>query len=432
MNEDFLQFVWRTLSFRHTHLKTRDRQMLKILDPGIQNTDQGPDFLDARLRIGAHEWCGHVEVHIHGDEWFRHGHHRDPMYNTTILHVVFEKGKLPAVRLDGTKVPEVWIGTLLDAGVRQRYDALRKNMGDIPCQSLLGTVPPEFVKPWLEKLARDRLFVKSEDIRVRLKESKWDWGQIYFEQLGAYFGGNLNAESFRSIIRQIPFVRIRRHHERKELIEALLLGTAGYLSRKVLLHPYEQMLREEWNYLQSLYKIEVLQDIPLKYMRMRPSAFPEIRLAQLSDFLHRYPEPGMFLEPEAWQKLLSHPLSASAYFTDHVRFAQVSDSPRLKSTGPEFLRLLIINVLLPFTHAMQWEHGHKQLKDDVWFFYHSLIPEQNRITRLFHQSGVEAEDACEAQGIIHLYKNYCLKKRCLDCAIGKYLMTGGRISVQDI
>jgi radical SAM protein with 4Fe4S-binding SPASM domain len=57
-----------------------------------------------------------------------------------------------------------------------------------------------------------------------------------------------------------------------------------------------------------------------------------------------------------------------------------------------------------------------------------LPPEKNRITRLFEQSGLKAGSATEAQAQIQLYKQYCLNKKCLNCAIGKYCIGGGDIN----
>jgi len=52
MREDFLQYIWQFRYFNHQRLATESGHALEILSPGRWNRDQGPDFRDARIRIG--------------------------------------------------------------------------------------------------------------------------------------------------------------------------------------------------------------------------------------------------------------------------------------------------------------------------------------------------------------------------------------------
>lgn len=424
MTEDFLQFAWKTLSFRTNHLRTRNQESVRILDPGMWNFDQGPDFLNARIKIGKVELHGHVEIHIHGDEWYRHGHHKDPMYAGTILHVVYEKSRESAMRLDGTKIPELVIGSVLDPAVWQRFESLRKNMGDIPCKSLIQTVPAPVWNSWLEVLARERLLMKSDVIRNQVRQYNFDWGHSYFMALSAYFGGTLNRDSFVLLAKQIPFRLILKHHTQVQVLETLLLGTAGFLNYRDLHHPYELGLKGEWAFLQNKYGLEPLVNLPIRYMRMRPAAFPEIRLSQMADFLHQFPEPGLFTDVSSFSGLIKSRIQASEYWSTHIRMGEPSAQPRPRIAGEEFIRLLVINVLLPFVRALQTEQGKTGIPESAWSFYHALPPEKNRITRIFESCGLAAEDAPSSQAQIQLYKQYCLKRNCLKCAVGKYLIAG--------
>src|SRR5690348_16902519 len=89
MNEKLLQFIWRYQHFDKRELLLTDGQLLEIIFPGIFNTSQGPDFLEARIKVGDTKWFGHVELHVNATDWKKHAHDLDKNYDNVILHVVW-------------------------------------------------------------------------------------------------------------------------------------------------------------------------------------------------------------------------------------------------------------------------------------------------------------------------------------------------------
>ena len=87
MREEFLHFIWLYQLFDHSRLKTEEGEILLILQPGIHNTHSGPDFSEARIRIGENVWVGHVEIHIKSSDWYAHNHHLDNAYKNVVLHL---------------------------------------------------------------------------------------------------------------------------------------------------------------------------------------------------------------------------------------------------------------------------------------------------------------------------------------------------------
>ncbi|RYF98741.1 MAG: DUF2851 family protein [Chitinophagaceae bacterium] len=45
-----------------------------MIFPGTLNTNQGPDFKDAKIKIGSTLLAGSVELHINASDWQKHGH----------------------------------------------------------------------------------------------------------------------------------------------------------------------------------------------------------------------------------------------------------------------------------------------------------------------------------------------------------------------
>jgi len=54
--EDFLHYVWKFRLFDRVNLQTNDGEELEILSAGLHNSNSGPDFHNARIRIGDTVW----------------------------------------------------------------------------------------------------------------------------------------------------------------------------------------------------------------------------------------------------------------------------------------------------------------------------------------------------------------------------------------
>ena len=94
---------------------------MEVLDPGLINRDAGPDFFNAKIKIGGVLWVGNVELHRRASDWFRHGHERDPAYAGVILHVVeVEDALIP--RPDGELIPQLILK--VPPHVEENYRAL--------------------------------------------------------------------------------------------------------------------------------------------------------------------------------------------------------------------------------------------------------------------------------------------------------------------
>ena len=77
-------------------MTTVSGERIDIIDPGLINTGSGPDFFNAKIRIGERMWAGNVEIHVRASDWRRHGHSTDRAYDSVILHVVgVDDARLP-------------------------------------------------------------------------------------------------------------------------------------------------------------------------------------------------------------------------------------------------------------------------------------------------------------------------------------------------
>ena len=90
MNEAFLFFAWKFRLFSNFPLHTISGETIEIVKPGELNTDAGPDFFNARVKIGDTLWAGNIEMHLKASDWLKHGHQKNNAYHNIILHVVYE------------------------------------------------------------------------------------------------------------------------------------------------------------------------------------------------------------------------------------------------------------------------------------------------------------------------------------------------------
>src|SRR5687768_3525230 len=90
MNEKLLQFIWLYQYYHASDLRSISGESIEVVHPGQLNNNQGPDFLNARIRVDGMLLVGSVELHLKTSLWRLHGHEPDPFYRNVILHVVLD------------------------------------------------------------------------------------------------------------------------------------------------------------------------------------------------------------------------------------------------------------------------------------------------------------------------------------------------------
>ena len=124
--EAFLHYIWQHQYLQPSRLRTVDGQPVSVHFPGWLNSDAGPDFHQARIRIGDIEWTGSVEIHIRSSDFERHQHQTDDAYGNVILHVVWRTDK-QVFRPDGTPLPEAELHHAVDPQLIKRYASLTES-----------------------------------------------------------------------------------------------------------------------------------------------------------------------------------------------------------------------------------------------------------------------------------------------------------------
>ena len=170
--EALLHYVWQHRQFSPKPLTTTQGEAVEVIDVGLHNTDAGPDFFNAKLRIGTQLWVGNVEIHLRSSDWFRHQHEKDKHYDNVILHVVGE-ADVEVTTMSGRKLPQLVIE--VPQYVTDNYYELMAEDAYPPCYRLLSSLPLFEVHSWLSALTIERLQQKTERIDRWLTETRFDW-----------------------------------------------------------------------------------------------------------------------------------------------------------------------------------------------------------------------------------------------------------------
>src|SRR5687767_1363412 len=348
MQEQLLHFIWQRKLFNHTALQTTEGQPVEILHPGFANQDQGPDFLQSRIRIGDHIWAGHVEIHVSSSSWYVHTHDTDPHYNNVILHVVWEEDQ-PVISLEGVRIPCIELHSRVEKDLLLRYNHLMENSGWIPCEDELVNVPDIIKTSWLDRLMSERLEYKTGYIRQVLERCGNDYEQAFFVMLARHMGAPANSDAMENLALKIPLQILRKHGDRIDQIESILFGVAG-MSGKENGTGYPLELKKEFDFLKSKYGLSVIPALQWKFLRMRPAHFPTIRIAQLAVIISQTTHFISLLTKEIgtteWIKLFSVKPD-NAYWNDHYHFKSASP-PCEKKLGKETAISIVINLVIPF------------------------------------------------------------------------------------
>lgn len=396
--EAFLHYLWASRRWlRLIPTGAWAGQPLEVIDPGRLNYHAGPDFLEARVRIGDLLWCGAVEIHRASAEWYRHGHQDDPAYSSVILHVV-ECDDRPVSYPSGEGMPTCILLVPEPLRAEERQLVLRSRQ--LP--PAIGELPQEAEDrhAFFTCLYRLRLKAKLSQVDALLSRSGGDWGQTGYALLLRYFGFGLNNDAFTLLAFHLPLHLLQKHRDDIVQLEALLLGTAGLLAQ--LPAGEEREARErEYTFLSYKYQLKHLPPGACRRARTRPANLPEWRLLQLAQLLHHTPTLTELLtqtlSPSALQHLLAHPVSTPWQGRKGCGEGRLSSSACL---------MLLINVFTPYQQAYRAYYADGSEAIDPARVLDALPAEDNRITRLFASAGIPAVSALESQAMLEWYERY--------------------------
>lgn len=394
--EKLLHYVWMHKLLPSKTLTTTDGRRIEILDPGQHNCNQGPDFINARIELEGMKWAGNVEIHTLSSDWTKHKHHTDPVYNTTILHVV-ETADTEVMTLSGTRVPQVVV--TVPQSVKDNYEELLRTADYPRCHKFVPDIPAMKAHAWMDALLAERMEARSKRILDILKECLGDWEQTTFITLARNFGFGLNGDIFEMWAKRIPLAAAGKHRDNLFQIESLFLGMAGLIGRTED-EEYRNRMQAEYKFLSHKFTLpEPMDSSAWHYLRTRPQNFPDVRIRQLAKLFHE------------GHCTMSSILDAASLEETDSRLAKAGISSNSRS-------LIIINTVANLLYAYDIYHNTYEYRARATSFLEQLPGERNHILKQWKACGLDVETAYDSQALIQLKKEYCDHARCLDCRFG--------------
>lgn len=420
MKESILHYIWQQKLFFQHNLQTVDGEIVEVIDTGRINTDGGPDFFNAKIKIGNTVWVGNVEIHTLASDWKKHNHHNDKSYDSVILHVV-KSADCEIFRQDGESIPQLELRYPDDIEID--YNNFLNTKKWIPCADAVKDIPGIFIESWKTALLTERLAAKTEHIQDLLNDYNQHWEEVFYINLARSFGFGTNSQAFEMLAKSIPLSVIGKHKNDLFQLEALFFGQAGLLEKDVT-DDYYLNLKKEHDFLRTKFGLKPIDGSLWKLLRLRPDNFPHIRIAQFAAFVNA--------STKLFSKIIENPTidylialfksEPSDYWKTHYLFGELSND-KSKKLGKNSIYSLLINTVIPFVFYYAQRNGNEELKEKAMTLLEKIPAEKNSIVAGWQTIGIEINTAYDSQAFIQLKKCYCDEKKCLRCRIGHKVLT---------
>lgn len=480
--EKDLYDIWIEQKFTET-LHTIDGNDIAILDSGLQNTDTGgPDFQNARVRIGNLVFVGDIEIDGDYRDWKSHGHHINNKYNKVILHAsLHNKFNQPYVySKDGRKIPSINLsefiaGRVVETLEKEAEKDNHKPASTLKCDEVSNDVEYKIREKFVSELGAERFKKKCQKFYARLKELKYIsdrklkepvisydltedfenkeythedfkerelWLQLFYEHVFEALGYSKNKSIMLKLARaaDVNFLSSLNGKNFKTSLESALFGISGLLPDAEKLpenqsSEYTKNIFNAWSTIKDSYDSETFSETDWNFFRLRPQNFPTVRIAGGAVFLNSLLKEDLIAvlikkikEIRKLNVLVNSLRSvfvipSEGFWQDHYVFDSKSSTKIKYFVGAGRADEIVINVVLPFFAVYFEVFGNKEMAKKVFKLF-SIYKQRsdNRIVRDVSEGiGLSnlSKRTIHAQGMIELFRNYCSKGKCLECEIGK-------------
>ncbi|MES2829986.1 MAG: DUF2851 family protein [Bacteroidota bacterium] len=418
ISENLLFFIWQNRLLSSLNLVGMQGEQIRVIHPGMLNTNAGPDFTEANLLIGNTRWAGNIEIHVKSSDWVMHRHQQNPAYDTVILHVVYEHDQI-ILNSSGNAIPTLILKGLFDEALIGRYNELLISNRKFPCSAQIKEIDSFTIRSFLSRLVVERLELKSNEVLAKLADTKGDWNETFYYFLARNFGFKVNAPAFELLAGSLSHQILAKHADNQQQMEALLFGQAGFLSLQTN-NGYPGDLLGEYDFLKHKYALKPIEVSVWKFLRMRPMNFPTIRIAQLAALL--FNTKFLFskvMETNDLKQLakLFELLPVNSYWTTHYHFRKETKEMRIQ-LGTRSIENIMINTACVFLFSYGKFTDNYALVERSLNFLEQIHQESNSLLTPYTEAGVLIDSAFMSQAVLQLNKFYCSQKKCLNCGIG--------------
>ena len=425
--EKLLQSIWLHQRLQRDKLRTLDGETIRVLHPGFQSLEGGPDFRGAVVQFGdGPARSGDIEVDLRPGGWRAHGHDRNPAFGSVILHVTWEAegvlaGAPPTLPLRGLlDAPlgelSLWLGA---EGTPAFPESMRGR-----CCAPLRELASGQLSELLRQAAQVRLAGKAAQFQARARQAGWD--QALWEGLFRALGYKHNVWPMQRLGELRP--RWADGSGNALTYQARLLGLSGLLpvelSRvKSATDEYLRRVWDQWWRERDQFSDCLLPRALWRLHGLRPANHPQRRLAlacgwsvagNLAGRLEQWcatEAVGRALADRLLEFLQAEP---DEFWSWHWTLKSARLKQPVPLLGATRVADLAVNVVLPWLWARAAEGQNEALVNALEQRYFAWPPaEDNAVLRLARErllGGAPAKalaTAAAQQGLIQIVRDFC-------------------------
>jgi len=436
ISERLVHAIWYEQRFVPGTLFTTDGRPVRVIFPGWWNVEAGPDFRNATVQIADEpERSGDVEIHLRADDWFRHRHERDPLYNDVVLHVVlWESNNHRAPRTHhGDTLPQVALQHHLATPLETLYDELDldsypygvgKHGGN--CVKAISRLPDTAVAELLDSAGDERFTHKVSRFTRWLHRVEPE--QAFYEGWMEALGYKANKIAFRLLAQRAPRAALSEHHTH---LGALMFGVANFLPMFTTKVDDAQIKRlwNVWWKLRPDFSDKVLTPDTWRMYGIRPVNHPHRRLGAAVALLKKHPN----LMEKVVGAIESDGDPAKFflqirddYWNRHCTLGGRAQARPVELIGASRAQEIVTNIVLPFVVAYARTNDDRNLEAKACSRYAALHSmEANSLLRMasgqFFATPAVARKFLKTErrqhGLMQVFQDFCLndKSICQRC-----------------
>lgn len=483
IHERFLSEIWKKQNFTK-NLFTQDGQKIEIIDSGMENNELGgPDFKNARIKIGNLTYFGDVEIDSFHSDWKAHGHSINKKYNKVVLHAVLDNNTFqPFVfTQEGRKIQSICLNNCLANNLRNSIQEAilserEKRTTKLRCDELNQLMDSKEKLDLLYELGINRFKLKCSKMYDRLKEisyvntlhlkepminyspdenfynkkftdedfiDKDIWHQLIYESTFEALGYSKNKDIMFNLAKSVHVNYLKNFADENDfemIVESILFNVSGLIPDVTKLPDeetiaYVRNLKEIWANLKYKYDGKNFHPAHWHFFRLRPQNFPTVRLAGGCRLVYKLLHEDLFSKILKIMKRIGDNkkivsdirnlliIKSDGYWKAHYIFDQPAKIPLNYFLGLSRVDEIIVNVLLPSIAVYYEIFGQKEFTEKAVQIYSDYYQntENNLVDEL--SKNLNLNDAWKRsvlyQGMIELFRTYCSRDRCLECYIGK-------------
>ncbi|HRS53483.1 MAG TPA: DUF2851 family protein, partial [Bacteroidales bacterium] len=316
------------------------------------------------------------------------------------------------------------ISKFIPNNIYDNYLNFCKSKSWIPCEKNIKFLPEQniIVKNYLTRLSIERYERKLSFFLAEIASLKNDWEEYFYRLLGKSFGFSVNSLSFYRLTCITPLKLLIKEGSSVFALEALLYGQAGLINSS-LHDEYPRKLLLHYQHLANKHKLTSMNKHEWKFLRIRPTGFPTIRISQFANLLQTaYPIFRAIIESKTDDIIKLFEQTSSEYWNNHFCFDKKASNYFIKKLSIAAITSILINSVVPALFTYGHYMKDLKIKQKALDILYALPAEDNKIIRKWGANGIKALNAADSQGLIELKTMYCNVKNCLKCTLGYYLL----------